>query len=170
MSSRMAPNACVAAGPLPPPRAVLDNKAPGRFEVDHPMVKRVHAYLRSWCASGKVSFLVESDEDYAKVTDKLAGVAAVLAASGRFPVQGFSVSDKGVRWAHRTRIEPFAHPYLYLSQLLRMYVDDVRLLFGPRCLNDHMIFQFEPMPAGENALLLARLERYMREKEAVCTL
>jgi hypothetical protein len=97
-------------------------------------------------------------------------LGAVLLASGEFPLEGFSVTKAGVRWAECPEEEGWLHPYFYLGKLLAMGSDELTLLFGPRCPNDLVMLQFEEFPKTEHALLVARLEHYLREGTPVSNL
>ena len=152
------------------PKPILDDDAPNRFKTDTLTLNRVVAFLEKHREGNPVSLLPDPDKPFTYSAAHSTNVAQVLLESGKFDVEGFSVTKTGVRRAHRTRIPAVIHLYFYLSYLLRMDADTLLLLFGPQQLNDRMIYQFEPYPDTDEKLLLGRLTRFQREGDPVCTL
>jgi hypothetical protein len=139
------------------PRPLLDYEAPNRFVNDVELARKVRLYLKAMKNRNAVTLLVESNDELAGCQYNKHSVAAVLLDSGLFPVEGFSATSRGIGWSGRGRVPVLARPYMYLSHLLRMDWRDVELLFGPKCINDILIHQWEPFPKMAHALIMARL-------------
>jgi hypothetical protein len=154
----------------PKPRPVLDQDARNRFTVDKKLLRRVYNYLKSCKEPDALELLPGTKDQLAQCKNRQATVAALLVASGRFDVEGFSVTNRGLQWAEQPRVPVLLRPYAYLSHLLRMSGDTVELLFGPQNLNDMMMHQWDPLPKTAHGLLMTRLDRYFREGTAVCSL
>ncbi|MEX3983913.1 hypothetical protein AB4Y45_33550 [Paraburkholderia sp. EG287A] len=132
-------------------------------------IGQILAYLKEHAEPGATALLAMDPKPQQDINAHT-NVGAVLLASGQFEVEGFSVTPAGVRWGKHLDDAGWLHPYFYLATFLGMGSDELTLLFGPRCLNDHMMHQFEPMPKTDHALLVARLEHYLREGTPVCNL
>lgn len=143
------------------PRPLLDYEAPSRFVNDVALARKVRGYLRVMKNRSAVTLLPESDDELPACQYNKHSVAAVLLDSGLFPVEGFSVTSRGIGWSGRGRVPVLSRPYMYLSHLLRMDWRDVGMLFGPKTINDILIHQWDPFPKTAHALIMARLRGYL---------
>jgi hypothetical protein len=143
------------------PRPLLDYEAPNRFVNDVELAREVRRYLRGLKDRSAVTLLPETDAELAACHNNKHSVAAVLLDSGLFPVEGFSVTPRGIGWSGSGRVPVLSRPYMYLSHLLRMDWRDVALLFGPETVNDMLVHQWDPYPKTAHALIMSRLKRYV---------
>lgn len=142
-------------------RPLLDYEAPNRFVNDVELARKVRRYLNVMKNRSAVTLLPENDDELAACNYNKHSVAAALLDSGLFPVEGFSVTARGIGWSGRGRVPVLSRPYMYLSHLLRMDWQDVCTLFGPQTINDMLVFQWDPFPKTAHALIMARLKRYL---------
>ena len=151
------------------PRPLLDPEAPDRFTVDKRLLRSLLSYLQSFTHPEKLTVLPETKEQLKKCEDRRDIVAAIINASGMFDVDGFKVTHKGLRWTTHPKVGALIRPYAYLSHLLRMEADLVRLLFGPHCPNDLLRHQWSAYPVTDHGLVVARLEHYLVNDTAICS-
>lgn len=153
-----------------PARPLLDPDAPDRFKPDVTLIRQITEWLESLPPSTPVRFLPETSEQHDQCPDRKEIVATVILASGMFDLVGFRVGKKGMKWDAQPEVVGFVRPYVYLSHLLHIDSDVVRLLFGPMNMNDMMMLQFDPTPPTDLGMIIFRLKRFLREGEAVCRL
>lgn len=149
-------------------RVLLDPDAPDRFKVDTDALLKIKELLERVPSPQSICLLPETKEQLDKFADQRRMVSAVILSHAGFEVEGFRVSETGLKWDTQPEVDAVLRQYVYLSHLLHMDADDVRLLFGPRNLNDMMITQFDSMPKSEVGMIIMRLARYLREGNAVC--
>lgn len=149
------------------PREVLASDSPNRFKVDKPLLRQVYNYLKSYKSPNTVALIPRTLAQHFKCSP-LNTVAAILAASEQFSVQGFYVTEVGLQWAEHPDVPVLARAYAYLSYLLQMDSNTVELLFGQQCPNDLVMHQWDPYPETAHGLLLARLKNYLQMDSAIC--
>lgn len=155
---------------VPKARPLLDPEATDRFQPDMKLIRQIKEFLESAPEPSRIRFLPESQKQLEKCPNRNDIVAAVVLASGKFDLEGFGLGKKGLRWDTQPEVAAFVRPYVYFSHLLHLDADAVKFLFGQRNMNDMMMLQFDTTPETDVGMIVFRLNRFLREGNAICRL